>query len=36
MNSNKKESIVITALKNEVNKYDNLDEDLKKRDKEPI
>ena len=36
MNSNKKESIAITALKNEVNKYDNLDEDLKKRDKEPI
>ena len=36
MNSDKKESIAITAIINEVNKYDNLFEDLKKRDKEPV
>lgn len=36
MNSNKKESIAITALINEVNKFDNIQDELKKRDKEPV
>lgn len=36
MNSAKKESIAITALINEINKYDNLQEDLQKRDKIPV
>ena len=36
MNSTKKESIAITGLINEINKFDNLQEYLKKRDKEPV
>ena len=32
----KKESIAITGLINEINKFDNLQEYLKKRDKEPV
>lgn len=36
MNSDKKESISIAAIINEVNKFDNLQEDLKRRDKGPV
>lgn len=36
MNSNKKENIAITALTNEINQFDNIEESLKKRDKEPV
>lgn len=36
MNSSKKESIAITAIINETNKFDNLQDDLRKRDKEPV
>lgn len=36
MNSSKKESIAITAITNEINKYDNLQEYFNKRDKEPV
>lgn len=36
MNSDKKESIAITAIINEVNQFDNLQESLKKQDKEPV
>lgn len=36
MNSNKIESVGITALKNEVNKYDNLLENFSTRDKNPV
>ncbi len=36
MNSDKKESIAITAIINEVNQFDNIQENLKKKDKEPV
>lgn len=36
MNSDKKESIAITAIINEVNQFDNLQESLRKSDKEPV
>lgn len=36
MNSSKTESIAISAIINEINQYDNLQENLKKRDKEPV
>ena len=36
MNSDKKESIAITAIINEVNQFDNIQESLKKKDKEPV
>ena len=36
MNSSKTESIAISAIINEINKYDNLQENLRKRDKEPV
>lgn len=36
MNSTKTENIGITALINEINQYDNLQENLRKRDKEPV
>lgn len=36
MNSDKKESIAVTAIINEVNQYDNLQENIKKREKEPV
>lgn len=36
MNASKKESIAITAIVNEVNLFDNLEEELKKRDKIPV
>ena len=36
MNSNKKENIAITAIINEVNKFDNIEDNLRKRDKEPV
>ena len=36
MNSAKKESISITAIINEVNQFDNLEDHLQKRDREPV
>ena len=36
MNSSKVESIAITAVKNEINKYENLLEKLSDRDKQPV
>lgn len=36
MNSTKKESIGISAIINEVNKFDNIHEELNKREKEPV
>lgn len=36
MNSSKKESIAITAIINEANKFDNLEDNLRKRDREPV
>lgn len=34
MNSSKKESIAITAIINEANKFDTLEDNLRKRDRE--
>ena len=36
MNTSKTESIAISTIKNEINQYDNLEENLRKRDKEPV
>jgi len=36
MNTSKTESIAISAITNEINQYDNLQENLRKRDKEPV
>ena len=36
MNSSKTESIAISAIINEINQYNNLQENLRKRDKEPV
>jgi|GEM_PF-5727458 hypothetical protein len=36
MNTSKTESIAINAITNEINQYDNLQENLRKRDKEPV